>query len=200
VNFCEWKLYLNSCATYHSPFVDWYLKNVHVVDTVLKGSCNTVVTTSNTKGLFGVFEMRLNRRGIASLLSIPQLEGDGYKVTYDTDADWLITTPAGGKIAFQQDTGLCNCMLYIYMSENHAGLALLKTVRKNFEGFAKKQVEKALLACNVQAMVGHPFNGKFNQMVSSSSMKNCPIYPVRITNSLAIFGPHHPDLRGKSVR
>ena len=83
----------------------------------------------------------------------------------------------------------------INMRENHAGLALLQTVHKNFEGFTKKQVEKALLACNVQAMVGHP-----SDMVSSPSMKNCPVDPVDVTNSLAIFGPNRPDLRGKTVR
>ena len=30
-----WKLYLDSCATYHTAFVDWLLDNVHEVDTIL---------------------------------------------------------------------------------------------------------------------------------------------------------------------
>ena len=98
VTLCAWKLYLDSCATYNSAFVDWYLDNVHEVDTILKGSCNAGVTTSNTKGLFGVFEMWLNRGRIANLLSIPQLEEDGFKVRYDTDGDWIVTSPSGEDI------------------------------------------------------------------------------------------------------
>ena len=51
----DWKLHLDSCATYHSAFVEWSLDNIHVVDTILKANCNTGVTTSNEKGYFGFF-------------------------------------------------------------------------------------------------------------------------------------------------
>ena len=37
VTLCEWKLYLDSCATYHSKFVDWCLENVHDVSVHLTG-------------------------------------------------------------------------------------------------------------------------------------------------------------------
>ena len=86
----KWKLYLDSCATYHSAFVEWYLDNTHDVDTVLKGTCNAGVTTSSEKGYFGGFEMWLNRSGIANLLSIPQLEEDGYVIDYNTHRDWVV--------------------------------------------------------------------------------------------------------------
>ena len=56
-----WKLYLGSCATYHTAFVDWLLDNVHEVDTVFKGNCNVGVTISNQKGWFGVFKLWLNK-------------------------------------------------------------------------------------------------------------------------------------------
>ena len=36
----NWKLYLNTCDTYHSAFVDWMLSNVHQVNTILRGNCN----------------------------------------------------------------------------------------------------------------------------------------------------------------
>jgi predicted Fe-S protein YdhL (DUF1289 family) len=66
-----WKLYLDSCATYHTAFVDWILDNVHEVDMILKGNCNAGVTTSNEKGWFGTFKMWINKQGIENLLSIP---------------------------------------------------------------------------------------------------------------------------------
>jgi len=49
MTLCAWKLYLDSCDTYHSAFADWCLENICEVDTILKGSCNAGVTTSNTK-------------------------------------------------------------------------------------------------------------------------------------------------------
>ena len=52
-----WKLYLDSCATYHTVSVDWLLDDIHKVDTILKGNCNAGVTTSNKKGWFGTFKM-----------------------------------------------------------------------------------------------------------------------------------------------
>ena len=37
-----------------------------------------------------------------------------------------------------------------------AGVALVTTIRENFERFTKKQVEGAIKACHLQAMLGHP--------------------------------------------
>jgi hypothetical protein len=53
----EHKLYLDSCATYHSAFVDWILSDVRRVDEVLRGNCNAGVTTSTEKGSYGLFEL-----------------------------------------------------------------------------------------------------------------------------------------------
>ena len=91
---------MDSCTIYHLAVVDWYLDNVCEVDTILKGSYNAGVTTSNTKGLFG-FEMWLNRSGIANLLYIPQLEEDGFRVKYDTNTEWGIISPSGEEIVLK---------------------------------------------------------------------------------------------------
>ena len=56
-----WKLYLDSCAKYHTAFVDWLLANVHEVNNVLKGNCNVGGTTSNQKTWFRTFKMWLNK-------------------------------------------------------------------------------------------------------------------------------------------
>ena len=40
------KLYLDSCATYHSAFVHDMLSNVKTGNTVLQGQCTTGVATS----------------------------------------------------------------------------------------------------------------------------------------------------------
>ena len=57
-------------------------------------------------------------------------------------------------------------MPYIYLHDNDDGIIMTETVRKNFEGYTKKQVEKSILACIAQAMVAHPPYEKFKRMVS----------------------------------
>ncbi len=56
----------------------WILDIIHEVDTYLTGHCNTGLLTCKENGYLSLFEMWFNRDGIANLLSIPQLEEDGY--------------------------------------------------------------------------------------------------------------------------
>ena len=58
----ERKLFLDSCAAYHSVFVEWCLKNVHEVERYLKGHCNAGVTICREQGYYGAFKMWLNRK------------------------------------------------------------------------------------------------------------------------------------------
>ena len=67
VTLDKWILYLDTCATYHSAFVDWMLSNVHTMNTVLRGNCNAGVTSTNVKGTYGLWEFWLNKQGIANL-------------------------------------------------------------------------------------------------------------------------------------
>ena len=76
---------------------------------VLRGSCNSGVTTSNEKGLLsGIVDMRINKKGIVNLLLIPQLEEDRFGVTYDTQGEWILNTSKGKKIMCKRDIGVCN--------------------------------------------------------------------------------------------
>ena len=117
---CDWKLHLVSCATYYLVFTEWYLKNIQEVEVNLKGHCNAGVTTNKEQGYYGVFKIWLKCNSIANLLSIPQLEEDGYVINYSTKRDWVVTTPQGDEIHFKHNTGLCNCMPYIGLSEYRA--------------------------------------------------------------------------------
>ena len=90
---------------YHSAFVDWMLSDVHEVSTVLRGNCNAGVTSTNVKGYYGLWEFWLNKKGIENLLSIPQLEKDGYVVDYNTKRDWVVTTPSGKEFSLRETLG-----------------------------------------------------------------------------------------------
>ena len=193
------KLYLDSCATYHSAFVEWMLSDVHTVNTVLRGNCNAGVTSTNVKGYYGLWQFWLNKKGIANLLSIPQLEKDGFVVSY-TDGIWVVTTPSGEKIVFQKDTGICAGMPYLDMREQQDAFVMIETVRKRFENFTEQQVKDAILARDTQAMVAHPPDQKFKNMVSHKSLGNTRLKPDAITHAKAIFGENRALLRGNTVR
>eukprot|EP00957_Ditylum_brightwellii_P002007 154705-Ditylum_brightwellii.AAC.1 len=168
---------------YHSAFVHDMLSDVKVVGTVLQGNCNVGVFTSNEKGAYELWSFWLNKKGIANLLSIPQLEKDGYTLNYNTKRNWVFTTPSGKGLLFKSDTGLCKGMTYLDICENHKGLALIQTVCENFGKFTERQVNRAIAARNMQACMAHPADESFKQMINGKTLDKCPIAASNITNA-----------------
>ena len=125
-----WKCYLDSCATYHTFFIKEFPAGVHKGETTINGSCNAGTVSTNTKGWYGDFQIWLNKKGIANLLSIPMLEEEGYIVSTHTKSDWVVTTPKEKKIVFKRDTGICNQMPYIDLRKNMEGFTMVETIRK----------------------------------------------------------------------
>ena len=107
-----WKVYLDSCATYHTFFVKEFLKNIVENKGTMNGNCNAGETKITKRGYFGKLRVWLNENGIANLLSIPQLEKDGYSVSTNK-GQWKVFTPEGNTIRFKRDTGMCVGMPYI---------------------------------------------------------------------------------------
>ena len=66
---------------------------------------------------------------IANLLSVPQLEADGFTIDYTTNRDWVVTTPEGEEIMLKKDTGKCKRSIFIEMDSQEV-LALLQSVSK----------------------------------------------------------------------
>jgi hypothetical protein len=138
--------------------------------------------------------------GIANLLSLPQLEADGFTVSYHTGGNWIITTPHGKEITLhQEENSVCRGFPYIDMQSN-AAMAMIQTVCQQYEGFTKREVQDAIVARKAQAMTGHPTDAQFLEMVRNNTIKNCPIKPEHITNANSIFGSSIAGVRGKTVR
>ena len=173
------KLYLDSCATYHSAFVRWMLDDVKTVTTLLHGKCNAGVSASNEKGFYGLWDFWLNEKGIANLLSNNQLEKDEYTIDYNTKRDWVVTTPEGKCILFKKETVICNGTPYLDVQDNHEALVLLQTVCEKFGLFTERQVNRAFVSRDMQARVAHPADEKFKQMVSGKSFDSCSIFCQR---------------------
>jgi hypothetical protein len=159
------------------------LNDVKTVGTVLQGNCNAGVSTSKEKGAYGLWSFWLNEKGIANLLSIPQLEKDGYTIDCSTKRNWVVTTPTGKCLLFKSDTGLCAGMPYLDIRENHEALVLIQTVRENFGKFTERQVNRAIAARDMQARMAHPTDESFKQMVSGKTLDNCSIVASDVTNA-----------------
>ena len=62
---------------------------------------------------------------------------------------------------------------YLDLKEKQeAGVVLVTTIRDNFEGYTKKQVEGAIKAQRFQAMLGHHSRKDYESMVCANLIAN----------------------------
>ena len=71
---------------------------------------------------------------------------------------------------------------------------MLETVHKSFEGFTKKQVDKAIEARRLQATLAHPTDKELKNMIIKGSIRNCDVKVQDVTNTHAT----HPSQRQQS--
>jgi hypothetical protein len=201
-------LYLDSCATQHSMVSVNFLDRRHTTGVYLRTHCNAGSKLTNKQGYWRGFKFWENAGGLANLLSIPQLEKDGFEVN-KWKGVWSVITPSDEESVFKIDTGVCAGMPYIDMTkpDDHflqsasKGVAMIETVRGNYEGFTREQVIGATEARKALAMMAHPTAEKLRQMVSfTNAVANCPVSSADLTNANALFGPDRGGIRGKTVR
>ena len=203
---CAYKLYLDTMGSHHQLHSEEYApEGPYESDTVMKSSCNAGVTTMNEKLRIGNIEFWYGRNGIANILSVPQLERDGYNLTYTTGGTWVVVTPDGKTIDFKRESGgVTDGMHYIDLREEIDGIthvnAQIPTVKDKIEGYTKKEVEQAHLARRMLATMAYPSERDFQNMVSKRMIQNCPISLSDIARANEIFGPDVATLRGKTVR
>ena len=116
------KLYLDNTATYHSMFRKWVLTNVQRFKIILRGNCNTNVTSTSMKGSLGILDIWINMNVITSIISTSQLEAGGFRVTYDIYTEWTVYTPQSKNIAFKRETSMCSGISYIGVCVTHKSL------------------------------------------------------------------------------
>jgi hypothetical protein len=104
-------------SSFRQVFTEEHLVNLWLAGATLRANCNVGTNFTTKKGLyFELFNLWLVRNGIANLLSLPQLEADGFTVSYHTSGNWIITTPRGKDITFlQEENGVCCRFPYIVM-------------------------------------------------------------------------------------
>ena len=155
--------------SYHTLFSEEFLTDVKESDATMTVRCKFGTAVTKMKGTYGDFQVWLNKKGIANLISIPMLEANGYNVSTHTRADWVMTTPEGKDITFKRDKGLCTGMPYIDLCDPKEVLVMIETVRKNIGGKTPEQIKGAQMARVAQGRVGHQPDGVLKKMVSDNS-------------------------------
>jgi hypothetical protein len=98
------RLYLNSTSSFHQVFTKEHLDNLRSTGPTLQANCNAGTTYATNKGWYcNLFNLWHVRNGIANLLSLPQLEADGFTARYHTGGNWIVNTPQGKEITFHQE-------------------------------------------------------------------------------------------------
>ena len=77
---------------------------------------------------------------------------------------------------------------------------LVNTVRENFEGYLRHEVEKSKEAGCIQGMIANPTEREFSGMVHEQLLTNCPVTVQDIDNPIQMFGPDLANLRGEMTR
>ncbi len=81
-----------------------------------------------------------------------------------------------------------------------AALLFIQTVWGNMEGDTRRKVEEARAGQEAQAMLGHPTDQDFLEMVCSGMISNCPVTPTAMQNANWISDPDLAGVRGQTIR
>ena len=83
-------------------------------------------------------------------------------------------------------------------SDENAATLLMQTVRKNYEGYTKKEFLQAKEAIRGQGMIGSPSESDYKAIVSSNMIRNCPISQHYVSNAHNMFGPQLAEVHERN--
>ena len=197
------RIYLDICSTYISFFNSDLLEDIRQVSNMILGHTNVGTSKTNWVGNFGGLEAWLDTNGIANIFGIPALKKSGYHITYDSDDGFYIGTnkTTGVSVKFREgDDGLP----YIQATEENkafvqsVALNFVQTVRKNYEGFTNRDVNRDVLYCKATGLIVYPYERDIKYLVSSN-LTDFPVTIPDINNARKIYGPILCGTKGKTV-
>ena len=174
------------------------LTSIHQAKKSLKMHCNAGYIHVTQKGWFGGIAVWYHPEGIVNILSFKTLK-NRHHVTYksrDRESVFKVHTTHRVVEFMPQESRLH----YLDLKGNkEAGIALVTTIRENFEGYIKKQVEGGINARQFQAMLGHPSRKDYKSMVCANLIANCPVTPENISHAHKLFSEKLAGLIGKTI-
>jgi hypothetical protein len=207
------RVYLNGCLTVTAFKSNKYLKGIKTEARGVRINCNAGAISTNKRGTYGNLKVWYLPDSIANIISMHELEGMNC-ITYDSWQGYYVVHTPKGEVWFYKDK---QGLPYLDLEESsktavmllqrgqdpnmtgkepeHKGaVALVQTVRGNYEGYTKREVLKAKEAHRAHAMMGNPSEKDYKTMVSNNLIPECPIMPTDIANARAIFGPDLPSV------
>jgi len=137
--------------------------------------------------------------GITNILSLDRIIEKGYHVTFDSkdsDKKFIVNKPNGGTpCIFTQS----NCGLYYTDMKQSNVTALVTTVEENKTKYSNHDYSHALLARNIQKLIGRPSTHDYLRIVDNNLLPNCPFTCRNIVAAEHVFGPDVGSLKGKTV-
>ena len=217
-------LLLNSQSTVNLFSNPTHVDNVCPATHPIQVHCNKGVMSANNVADFGSNEVYVNKDGIANVLSLFLL-GKKHHITYDSHNHGGVfkVHTSEGLIEFKPTSkGLHALNLraqpeaaHLLVTSSHISsttsdntpppmppapennhLHVVKTVRENYEGFTKKQVQHTNEVRHIMLMMGVPTERTFKSMVRLNQLQDCPINIDDVKNAHLIWGN---DLGGPST-
>ena len=191
-----------------------HVSNIRQSSKPIRVHCNNGTKFTTKEADFGSTVTYFDETGIANVLSLFKL-GQKYPITYDSrdrGGVFQVHTPRG-VVEFKPTP---HGLYALHLQDNPDAAYLLvtdgdppeirdehlyvNTVRQNYEGYTKKQIQHADRARRLMAMVGAPTERDFQGMVRHNYIKDCPVTNEDVVNAHNIFGPDLINIRGKTVR
>ncbi len=170
------------------------LTNIRKSQKPIMVHCNAGKTKTDIEGKLGDMMVHHNPKSIANVLSLHSIKQKHW-VTYnswDCNGVFIVHTPKGmvefkpseqwlHYIDVSKEGDLVRHMLVHTETDNKTttssdkGFVMVNTVRANFEGYIKHNIEKVQEARCLQGMIGNPTECEFVGMVHEKLIANCPV-------------------------
>ena len=161
---------------------------------------NSGIIASNLQGTcLGHGLVWFHPEAITNILSQSKVEDKGQNVTHQCGS-CKVSGPNSHAFFKHIPEGLCTLNLNDLNNQiNNIQVALVWTIARNKEGFAKHQIQQAEQALRLQEMIVFLSIADFKNAIQMNAIKNCPITIEDINISLEIHGTNIPSLKGKST-
>jgi hypothetical protein len=174
------------------------LKNIRKAASTVTVHCNDGSTSTDLEGDLGSATVMHNPHSIANVVSLHETK-QRHRVTHDSwDRGGVFQVHTEGGIVEFKPSSRGLQYHNVSASSSNVGLILVNTVRENFEGYTRHDVERAREARRIQGMIANPTKREFAGMVQEKLLTNCPITIRDVENANQIFRPNLANLRGKN--
>ena len=176
------------------------LKNVRENGSSLDIHCNAgVASTSMVGDLPGYGTVWYHPKGIANILSLSRVKARGYRVTYDSweGNEFVVHKTDGTARVFKESK---RGLYYMDTNESSAAVTLIETVANNRSSYTNRDYSRAVLARQIQKIIGRPSTRTFLKIIENNLLPNCPVTRKDVVAAENIFGPDLGSLKGKTVR